>query len=227
MREARRAAESRNPLRASCAARAVAAVVVAALLVPAARGAPAGDGGPGSVRRYVIVPEQSQARYRAQEVFLGIRRPGRTVGATSAIEGEILVDQAHFSHSRPGVIRVDIEQLASDDPARDRAIRERWLQSSRFPVAEFRTVAVEGLPDTYPGAERVSLVLHGDLTIRGVTRPVRFQGWVIVEDGVLRGAAATTIRLSDFGIEPPSILGLLRVEDQVDVEVDLVARRFP
>lgn len=179
----------------------------------------------GQPERYVIAPAQSQALYRAQEVLLGFRTPHRTVGVTRALRGEIWVDRGQFRNSRPGPIEVDLRELSSDDPRRDQAIRERWLESSRFPVAAFRVLVVEGLPETYREGHRISVILDGDLTVRDVTRRVRFRGWLVLEGGVLRGGAHTTVRMTDFGFEPPSILGLLRVDDEVELEVDLVAVR--
>lgn len=173
----------------------------------------------------VFVSEESQALYRAQEVFVGLRPPNRAVGLTRAIRGEVLIDRRHFPNSRPGPIAVDIRQLTSDDPWRDQAIRDRWLESNRFPIATFRVATVEGLPEAYREGDRVAVVLHGDLTVRDVTRRVSFQGSFVLEGAVLRGTASAILRMTDFGFEPPSILGLLRVEDEVEVQVDLVARR--
>ena len=180
----------------------------------------------GLLERYVIVSEESQALYRAQEVFLGLRPPNRAVGLTRAIRGEVLIDRRHFPNSRPGPIRVDLRQLTSDDPRRDQAIRDRWLESSRFPIATFRVATVEGLPETYQEGQRVAVVLRGDLTVRDVTRRVSFQGSFVLEDGVLRGTASTTLRMRDFAFNPPSILGVLRVDDEAEVQVDLMALRM-
>jgi len=37
--------------------------------------------------------------------------------------------------------------------------------------------------------------------------------------------ATTTIRMTDFGFEPPSILGILKAENEVKLEFHFVARR--
>ena len=179
----------------------------------------------GELERYVIVAGESQALYRAGEVFLRFNRPNRAVGVTRAVRGEILVDRRHPSASRVGTIQVDISQLTSDEPRRDRAIRERWLESARFPIAEFRATGVEGLPDSLREGQRFPVVIHGDLKVREVTRRVTFRGSFVLEGAVLRGTASTTLRMTDFGFEPPNILGMLRVDDEVEVQVDIVARR--
>ena len=191
----------------------------------ASAGAARAPGGESGLQRFVIDAEASQALYRVGEVFLRFNRPNVAVGATRAITGEILVDPRRLSNSRLGTIRVDISQLTSDEPRRDQAIRERWLESARYPIAEFRADAIEGLPDTNEPGTPVPVTLHGRLRVRGVERPVTFQGSVVLEGDVLRGTARTTLRMTDFGFEPPSILGLLRAEDEAEVQVDIVARR--
>lgn len=176
------------------------------------------------LERYVVVPEQSQARYRVGETFLRFNRPNVAVGVTRAISGEIFLDPQEPARSRLGVFTVDISRLQSDEPRRDQAIRERWLESARFPTARFEATSLEGLPETYREGEPVQVTLHGRLTIRDVTRPVTFQGSFELEEDTLRGTARTTIHMTDFGFEPPSIAGLLRANDEVQIEVDIVAR---
>ena len=198
----------------------------AALMEPAARaGAPSQAPSTAATERYVVVPEESQALYRVGEMFLRFNRPNVAVGVTRAISGEILLDRQRPSLTRLGVFTVDISQLRSDEPRRDQAIRERWLESARFPHATFKPTSIEGMPERLREGDRVSVVLRGELTIRDVTRPVTFQGSFELAGDTLRGTARTTLRMTDFGFEPPSILGVLRVNDEVEVEVTIVARR--
>lgn len=186
--------------------------------------APASQAPGGAVLvRYVVVPEQSEARYRAGETILRFNRPNVAVGVTRAISGEILFDPQQPAASRLGIFTVDISRLQSDEPRRDQAIRERWLESARYPLARFQATSVE--VGQAEGGGPVPVTLHGQLTIRDVTRPVTFQGTFQVEGDVLRATASTRILMTDFGFEPPSIAGLLRADNEVQVEVDIVARR--
>lgn len=195
-----------------------------------AAAAPAPPGGtprgaPGPLERFVIEPSESRALYRVGELFLRFNRPNVAVGVTQAIRGEIFVDRARLVNSRLGVVQVDISQLTSDEPRRDRAIRERWLESARFPTAEFRASEVEIPPGAYRDGLPVPVKLHGRLKIRDVERPVTFEGSFVLGENTLKGTARTTIRMTDFGFDPPSILGLLRAENEAEIQVDIVARR--
>ena len=59
--------------------------------------------------------------------------------------------------------------------------------------------------------------LHGNLALRGQTRPVKVQ--VMLNDG--RYTGETTLKQTDFGIKPPGKLGV-RAKDEVKIEFDVL-----
>lgn len=193
-------------------------------VVPPSESAPAA-GQESSLQRFVIVPGESSALYRVGETFFVGNRFNVAVGVTREIRGEILVDRRRPANSRIPSIRVDISRLTSDQSRRDQMIRERWLESSRFPIAEFRLLRIDGVPDTYEEGKPVPIRLHGELVVREVARPVTFEGAFVLDGDTLEGTARAAVRMTDFGFDPPSILGMLRAENDVEIEVNLVARR--
>jgi hypothetical protein len=69
------------------------------------------------------------------------------------------------------------------------------------------------------GTESVSegrWALHGNLTLRGQTRPITVQ--VTLKDGRYTGEA--TVKQTDFGIKPPGKAGI-RAKDEVRIEFDV------
>jgi polyisoprenoid-binding protein YceI len=178
-----------------------------------------------ALERYQILPEASEARYRVGETFLGEGRFNVAVGRTRDVRGVILVDRQRPARSRVGPIVVDLSTLQSDSARRDNAIRQRWLESTRFPEARFVSTEVRGAPSRYRDGQPVELEVVGDLTVRGVTRRVVWKATVRLAGPELLAQAATSVRMTDFGFQPPSILGFVRAEDDVTLELDLVARR--
>lgn len=198
-------------------------IVTVALVLPLA--ATAGATAAPAAQRFVIVPAESLVTYRVNEtLFREGNRLNVAVGTTNAIKGEIVVDRAAPRSSRIGTITVDISTFRSDSARRDQAIRERWLESSRFPMAEFRPASVQGLPAAYREGEALRLKVVGDLTIRDVTRPTTFDLALALQGSTLRGTAQTTVRMTDFGVDAPSILGILRVENDIHLEFRFTAR---
>ena len=66
--------------------------------------------------------------------------------------------------------------------------------------------------------------MTGDLTVKETTRPVTFDVTASLQGDTLTGRAETTILMSDFGVGPISILGVLTTEDQAKLILEFVAR---
>lgn len=192
---------------------------------PAATEAPSADPPSGSAVSYQIVPGESTLQYEVAETFLNENnRINVAVGVTPQVSGSISVDMASPQNSSIGTITADISQFTSDSSRRDGAIRNRFIQTSQYPMVTFVPSQIDGLPATYQAGQEVSLQISGDLTVRETTRPVQFSATIKIDGNTLTGNATTTILMSDFGFGPISIAGILNTEDEVKVTLNLVAR---
>jgi polyisoprenoid-binding protein YceI len=147
------------------------------------------------------------------------------VGVTSAINGEIRVDRANPQNSQVGTITVDISAFTSDSERRDQAIRDRWLESARFPVVTFVPTSIEGLPASYTDGETLTIQVTGDMTVRETTRPATFEVTGQIQGDRMTGTATTGFNMSDFGFPAPDIAGMLKAEDAVKATLNFVAQR--
>jgi polyisoprenoid-binding protein YceI len=120
-------------------------------------------------------------------------------------------------------MRVDLRTLQSDSPRRDNAIRGRWLESDTYPYADFVSTDALDVPTDYTEGNEVTFTLVGDMTIRDVTKSVTWTVVGVLQDGVVTGVATTSIVMSDFGVSPPNIANMIKVEDQADLRVNFVA----
>ena len=174
---------------------------------------------------FLIVPEESEVAYEVGEVFLNQdNRFAIAIGITNQVSGEVLVDRDNPQNSTIGPIEVDISQFTSDSARRDNAIRERFLESNRFPTATFVPNQVEGVPQDYQEGQQIEIQVSGDLTVRDVTKPVTFDVTLEGSGDTITGEATTMILMSDFGFGPISIGGILNTEDEVVVHFRFVAR---
>jgi polyisoprenoid-binding protein YceI len=203
---------------------AVIAVIAATGPAPAAAPSPPAAG----MERFAIVPQESQVSYHVGETFFNQNnRFNIAVGVTHGVQGEILVDRAHPRQSRVGTITVDISQFTSDSERRDNAIRSRWLESGRYPTAEFVPTAIEGLPEAIVDGQEIPVRISGNLRVRDVTRPEVFSGTLKLQGETLTGSTHATIQMTDFGFDPPSIMGFLKAENQAGLDFEFTARRMP
>src|SRR5205809_6593262 len=101
------------------------------------------------------------------------------------------------------------------NPSRRQEVQERMLgpevlDSTRFPQITFDSTSVERSKDLY--------VVHGQLSLRGVTRPIAVN--VRSESGRYEGTF--TLKQRDFGIAPISIAGgTVKVKDELQIEFDI------
>lgn len=174
---------------------------------------------------WTIDPERSEVIYRVDETFLQQVTRATAVGVTRAVEGQIRIDPARLQQMEVSPVRVDISQFKSDQPRRDERIRRQWLESAKYPIAQFVVASVEGLPEQYEAGQAVPVKVHGELTVRETTRPVTWEGVLTLEDGLLKGELETEILMTDFDFDPPSILGVLRADNEVHLTFNFTAVR--
>ena len=121
---------------------------------------------------------------------------------------------------------VQMASVDTNDESRDNHLRTNdFFDIENYPEMTFRTTSIEPDGDDYK--------LNGDLTIRGVTKPVTFDLEVggVTNDpwGNTRAgfSATTTISRKDFGVEWNAALetGGVVVGDKVNIELDVEATR--
>ena len=172
-----------------------------------------------------IVPGESSVSYEVGETFFNQNnRFNVAVGTTTQLSGKINLDPANPQNSSMGTIEVDISQFQSDSGRRDNTIRDRFLESSQYPIATFVPAQIEGLPTSYSEGETLNFKVSGDLTVHEVTRPVTFDVEATLVNNKLQGSATTTILMSDFGVGPIQMAGILGTEDEVKINMQFVAR---
>jgi polyisoprenoid-binding protein YceI len=73
-------------------------------------------------------------------------------------------------------------------------------------------------------ARRATCTVTGALAIRGTTRPFVMMLTITEENGSIRASGVGVVKLSTYGIDQPSQLGV-RTTDEVKLKLELIARR--
>ena len=174
---------------------------------------------------YVIDQSKSNVNYGVGETFLNQNnRYNYAEGVTNIVSGDIIVNFSEPALSSVGDITVDISAFKSDKTRRDNAIRDRWLESSKFPIAIFTPTQLKGLPEKYILGDTVDFEIDGSLSVRDAIRPASFSVTLTVNDGEMLGQASTRLLMTDFGFDPPDISGILTAENEVDITFIFLAR---
>jgi polyisoprenoid-binding protein YceI len=179
-----------------------------------------------TTRTFAIAPDATTAQYAVEEEFFGQDLGFVTaIGRTQTIDGQIdfAVDGATLQDVN-GTFNVDLRTLTSDRSRRDSLIRERWLESDRYPMATFTATGVSDLPADAALGQEVAFKLTGDMTIREVTNPWTWDITANLDGSTLTGTATSFFFMKDFGFDPPAIANILEVTDGVTVTVDFTAQ---
>jgi polyisoprenoid-binding protein YceI len=99
------------------------------------------------------------------------------------------------------------------------ALRSRQHPTIRFQLSGYEVGAVKD--------GQVPLRIHGELTLAGVTRPIDLEGHATpAPDGGLRVRGRYPLRMTDWGVRPPTLmLGTLKVGESVVIRFDFALQR--
>jgi polyisoprenoid-binding protein YceI len=148
----------------------------------------------------------------------------RVEGRFDRWQGTLTTEPADF---RGGKVEVSIEaaSINTGNPARDNDLRSKnFFDAGQHPTIRFASTAVE--------QEGIRLRVHGNLTIRGVTRPVTLEGEFLgrqVEgtEERLGFEARTSIDRTAFGVSWNRAVegGGVLLGDEVTIELTIAAVR--
>lgn len=179
-----------------------------------------------SAQTFVVLTDASQASYAVQEKVAGVPLPRDAIGTTRALSGRVVLgsDGAVADGSE---IRVDLTGLTSDSGRRDRYVASRTLGTGQYPEAVLRVTTIEGLPSPVPEGGTRSLTILGDLTVRDVTRPVRWEATAAFTPDGVTVDATTSFTFDDFGLTRPVVGPILAVSDPIRLTVSVALQRRP
>jgi polyisoprenoid-binding protein YceI len=152
------------------------------------------------------------AGYRVDEKYFGVG-VRTAVGRTPAVTGTLRVASGRIEHA---VLAADLARLRSDQSGRDDALRERGIETDTYPRARFTLDA----PVVLSAAEQRTA---GTLELHGRTARVRVRLRAGLAGQQLEIVGRAAISFPAFGIEPPSVAGLVTVRDRGVLEFRLLA----
>src|SRR5439155_4499724 len=145
-------------------------------------------------------------------------------GRFADVEGTIVVDEANPANSRVEV-KIATAGVDTREPQRDAHLRSAdFFDAERHPYLTFASTRVEPQGDG-------EFTIYGDLTIRGVTRPVALEGEFLGTNKSPYGfqvagfSAKTKLNRKDYGLNWNAALetGGVLVGDEVKISIEIEA----
>ena len=160
--------------------------------------------------------------YRVQEQLVGGAIEQTATGRTSDVTGSFAITG---NTVQDVTVTADLRTLTSDRTQRDDAIKDRGLESNRFPEARFVLAEPIERPTVPAVGETVSATAKGDFTLHGVTKQVeiplegRWDGRDVQVVGRLH------IVFADYGIQAPTSPVVASIDDEGEMEFQIFFRR--
>jgi polyisoprenoid-binding protein YceI len=169
---------------------------------------------------WTIDPSHSGAAFTIRHMFTKVRGRFTDLSGTIETEGDSFTD---------GQVRVEInaDSIDTNDAQRDAHLRTNdFFGTGENPAITFRSTSVTPRSDN-------QFMVHGDLTIRGITRPVTLEaeyeggGKTPFGTEVASWTAQTEIDRKDFDLtwNAPLEAGGFLLGDDVKIELDIEAVR--
>jgi polyisoprenoid-binding protein YceI len=143
---------------------------------------------------------------------------GAFVGTTTAVTGRV---EGTLNDAR-GWVEAPIATLTTHNDLRDRDMRAA-LEAGKYPTMRFDLASLTLGPPADGSGDSVSVLLHGTLTIHGVTRAVELPAIVSLGGDSARVVAAFPLDVTQYRVGGlTKAFGLLRMQRQIEVRLDLM-----
>ncbi|MGZ7039749.1 MAG: YceI family protein [Thermoanaerobaculia bacterium] len=151
-------------------------------------------------------------------------------GTTTRLSGTIVADPDDAASSTVDV-SIDLASLDTGIALRNHHMRERYVETGKYPSATFKSASVSRPERPVLANEPIELSVTGDFTMHGVTKRMTVPVRVIMvpESDITKASrgpgdwihATTTfkLKLSEFGINVPDGF----VDDTLDARLDVFA----
>jgi len=151
--------------------------------------------------------------------FLGHATVGDFVGVTTSVTGAIIGGR-DYSVTR-GFAEAPVRTLATGNDRRDRDLRET-MDVTRYPTMRFDMSGATFATSPFARPDSTAIMLHGALTIHGVTRGVELAAIVRRSADTTHVSARFPLSLADYQVSGlTKMFGLLRMQNEIEVRVDL------
>ena len=161
----------------------------------------------------------SYVGYRVKEQLAFLDSPSEAVGRSTAVTGTMEVAGDTVEKVR---IEADLTRLTSDESRRDNAIRQRGLESERYPTATLELAEPIKLASAPVEGQEVRGQGKGRLTVHGVTREVALDLQGRWNGSTIQVVGQLPVNMSDYQIQAPRFGPVVSIEDSLTVDLNLV-----
>ena len=140
-------------------------------------------------------------------------------GRAKSFASKVVFDQAAGKVSLPMQIEIAVDSMDTDNQRRDKGMREMF-ESQKYPVIRWTATRIDCRPAEK--AESVICDAAGVLEIRNIKHENKFQVLLTPYEGQIQAKGSLDIRRKDFDLKTPSLLGIVRVSQEIKVNFETI-----
>lgn len=160
--------------------------------------------------------------YRVQEELVGGAIEQTATGRTSDITGSFTITGTTVQEVS---VTADLRTLTSDRDQRDNAIKDRGLESNRFPEAKFVLTTPIEEPKLPAANQTVKTTAKGDFTLHGVTKQVEIPIEGLWDGRDVQVVGRLHVVFADYGIQAPTSPVVASIDDKGEMEFQVFFRK--
>lgn len=174
---------------------------------------------------FEVVSSESEAAYFADEELATLSAPSTAKGATNDITGTfyLTADGWALDETQTSSFIVGLTSLTSDESRRDGRVQDA-LETGTYPTATFIVTRISGADTSIAAGETATFQMTGILDLHGVQKEITWDVEGRREGNVITALATTNFLYEDFGIPVLNVGGLVSVEDDVTLQVQIIAQ---
>jgi polyisoprenoid-binding protein YceI len=135
-----------------------------------------------------------------------------------SIEATLGVDRSAPELTNSVTVRIEVARIDCGHGSMNSRLRDA-LHAKQDPYITYRLVSIVRLPGS-----GIQLRATGEVTIAGRTRTVTFDVSAVEDaNGGVRATGSLPLKMSDYGVKPPSAVLLFKTYDDITVKFDLRA----
>ncbi|MCL6258859.1 YceI family protein [Aquiflexum sp. TKW24L] len=149
--------------------------------------------------------------------FLSKASLNEFTGVSNTLNGLVDLDKNMFDFF------IDLNTIKTGIGLRDKHMRENYLETKKFPFAEF-TGKIDALPNLTKGQSQ-NVTAKGKFKIHGVEREISVPGKLtMVSENEMKLEAKFKVMLSDYNIDIPTVVFYELSEEQV-VTIEAILKK--
>lgn len=123
-------------------------------------------------------------------------------------------------------IEIEVDSIECGQRKMNRDL-QKALKADTYPEINFVFEEADLISRPQSIEDAFEVKVQGYLTVAGNTRKISFMtNAYYLNNERVRAVGQTTIRMTDFGVEPPTaLMGLIRADEELTVHFDLIATR--